>query len=257
MEETTLESTLLHLGLSENEIKVYVATFSRSFLSASEIAKKVFLPRTTVYNVLGALGKKGLVESIIKKRTKYFTSLDPKNLITFLDLKTKELAKNKKDLENLLPDLVSLYNPHVSRPKLYFYEGMKGMFKTIDDTLSTTDEIIGYSSIDSWFLHPQAKKYIIEYGKKRVLEKKIKGRFIVPQTPANEKYITEYPGFPGPLTQVKYTPYESSLFRNELNIYGNRVMIAALDELFGVIIESKSIADTQRGIFNLLWRTLP
>ncbi|KKU45024.1 MAG: hypothetical protein UX62_C0043G0003 [Microgenomates group bacterium GW2011_GWA2_46_7] len=44
---------------------------------------------------------------------------------------------------------------------------------------------------------------------------------------------------------------------NEINIYQNKVAIMSFgDEKIGIIIESQQIADTQRAIFNLLWKSL-
>ena len=44
---------------------------------------------------------------------------------------------------------------------------------------------------------------------------------------------------------------------NEINIYQNKVAILSFgDEKIGIIIESQQIADTQRAIFNLLWKSL-
>jgi len=44
-------------------------------------------------------------------------------------------------------------------------------------------------------------------------------------------------------------------FTNEINIYRNKVAIISLeDELVAVVIESESIANGQRSIFELAWK---
>ena len=47
-------------------------------------------------------------------------------------------------------------------------------------------------------------------------------------------------------------------FNNEVNIYDDKVAITSFGEaeadLFGVIIESREVAETQRQIFAMAWR---
>ncbi len=50
-------------------------------------------------------------------------------------------------------------------------------------------------------------------------------------------------------------------FTNEINIYDHKVAICSFDsglrgdrDMFGVIIESKEVAETQRQIFEMAWR---
>ncbi|MDH5596551.1 MAG: hypothetical protein OEY44_00480 [Candidatus Peregrinibacteria bacterium] len=44
-------------------------------------------------------------------------------------------------------------------------------------------------------------------------------------------------------------------FQNEIAIYGNRVAIISLnpDELIGLIVESKTFADSMKSFFDLAW----
>ena len=41
------------------------------------------------------------------------------------------------------------------------------------------------------------------------------------------------------------------LFKNEINIYDDKVAIISHEDQIGVIIQNKNIADTQRSIFEL------
>jgi len=49
-------------------------------------------------------------------------------------------------------------------------------------------------------------------------------------------------------------PADRFLFANEINIYGNKIAIMSMQgEYLAVIIESESVARTQRTIFELAW----
>jgi len=51
---------------------------------------------------------------------------------------------------------------------------------------------------------------------------------------------------------------ERCKFTNEMDIYADKVSMISLDNknLYGIIIQSKSVADTQRNIYELLWNLL-
>ncbi len=55
------------------------------------------------------------------------------------------------------------------------------------------------------------------------------------------------------LRQCRLIDIEKFPFKNQINIFGNKIMIASYRDQMGVIIESKEIADTQRAIFELAW----
>lgn len=52
---------------------------------------------------------------------------------------------------------------------------------------------------------------------------------------------------------TRLVPKDKFPFSNEINIFGNKVMIASFKDQIGVIIESADVARTQRAIFELAW----
>ncbi len=53
------------------------------------------------------------------------------------------------------------------------------------------------------------------------------------------------------LREIYLIPKEKFPFRNEINIYDDKVAIISHEDEIGVIIQNKNIADTQRSIFEL------
>ncbi|MBS3097523.1 hypothetical protein J4209_01865 [Candidatus Woesearchaeota archaeon] len=74
------EEALRKFGLSDREIKVYLALLELGEALASKIAEKTNTPRTLSYDILENLLKKGLVSYVIKSNKKYFSAFDPNNL---------------------------------------------------------------------------------------------------------------------------------------------------------------------------------
>ena len=63
------------------------------------------------------------------------------------------------------------------------------------------------------------------------------------------------------LREIRLVPADAFDFRNEINIYDHKVAICSFGpaarsatDMFGIIIESKEVAETQRQIFEMAWR---
>lgn len=253
-----LKGILQKIGLSDKDSEVYLACLELGTQPASIIAKKAGLKRPTTYLILEGLLKKGLVSEYTGSNVKYFTAVSPEYLLNYIDKQRRELSSHQRELEDYLPQFQSLSNPYSISPKVRFYEGIGGIERAMNDTLTAKDGLCAYSIIDSWFARPDTKEYILWYGKQRVFEKKIPLRCICPDTPAGRKYLEDdYPDVQSgqKLSHFRWLPKEIQEFSNEINIYDNKVSIACLgkNELLGIIIESESIAKTQKSIFEAAW----
>ena len=63
------------------------------------------------------------------------------------------------------------------------------------------------------------------------------------------------------LREIRLVPSKEFDFTNEIKVYDHKVAILSFDEgpraendMFGVIMESKEVAETQRQIFEMAWR---
>ena len=82
------------------------------------------------------------------------------------------------------------------------------------------------------------------------MRKGISQRCIIDDTPKSRELMTRDRE---ELRESRLIDIERFPFKNQINIFGNKIMIASYRDLMGVIIESKNIADTQRAIFELAW----
>lgn len=253
-----LKSILQKIGLSDKDSEIYLACLELGTQPASVIAKKAGLKRPTTYLILEGLLKRGLVSEYTGSNVKYFTAVSPEYLLNFVEKQRRELTSHQRELEQYLPQFQSLSNPYSLNPKVRFYEGVEGVERVMDDTLTAQNtEILTFSSIDRWFAREDLKEYIEGYGKRRSVDRKIPLRGIVVDTPLARQYLEkDYPGSTA-ITQTRWFPSDLSVFHNEINIYDNKVAICSIGrhELLGIIIESQEIAESQRSIFELAWRT--
>lgn len=250
-----IKNLLKQLNFSEKESNVYQALLELGSAKAKEISRKTGLNRTTVYDICEELLKKGLISKYKKGASTYFNALEPKHLLTYLDREKEEQAKTiekqKKKVDELLPQLISLQNIFTSKPKVQFFEGEKGMREAYEDTLTAKEMILAYANVET--MHEALPNFFPEYYKRRA-ENQIFIRAIVPR---NKTSIERTAHNQEEMRDTRFLPDDEMTFSPEVNIYGNKMLIASWKEKMAIVIESKELADLQKLSFNLLWDTLP
>lgn len=235
-----MEQELKEFGLTDKEIKVYLACLKLGTALVQEIAKKAGTYRTYTYEILKSLKEKGLVSYVIKNGKQYFEVAQPEKLINILKEKESKIIK-------VLPDLKEIYQSSIEKPKVELYEGKEGLKTILDDIIRTKKEILVYGSTEKQLkiLQFYFPNYII-----RRIKTKIHTRVITEKSPWTiEKLKTEKKE----LRESKFIP--NIEFPTVTYIYGNKVAILSLEkEIIGLIIENKAISDTQKQIFELLWK---
>lgn len=104
------KSKLKALGLSDQEIKIYIALLEGGPLSASQLSKNTNTYRPYVYDTLENLIGKELVTHTIKESKKEFKCAPPSALNKLLK-KEKDQLKQKQDIVDLLmPKLEKIYS---------------------------------------------------------------------------------------------------------------------------------------------------
>lgn len=142
-----LESTLHEIGLTEGEIKVYLALLDLGSTTTGALIKKSKISASKVYNILERLAHKGLVSHIIKQKTKYFQATDPKRLLEYLAEKEKALGEQKKNIQKVLPQLLAKQQEKAEQ-EVEMYKGLAGvrnMFYSILDDVQQGEayDVIG------------------------------------------------------------------------------------------------------------------
>ena len=79
-----LISSLMGLGVSELETKIYLALLDNGQMSPYQIAKKVDISRSSIYNALQHMVNKGMVEEVPEETVMYLAQ-DPEVLIRKLE----------------------------------------------------------------------------------------------------------------------------------------------------------------------------
>src|SRR3989344_7055777 len=239
--------TMVMAGFSENESAVFLALLELGRGTVTQITRKAGLNRTTGYDILDSLVLKGLANVSGKEPKQEYNSESPDRLVVILEKQAQEAEKRISEIKKIIPDLKSIHTV-AGRPKVRFYEGIQGLKDVYEDTLTSSEEIRAYATVDD--MHKAMPAYFSTYYKRRA-EKNISIRAIIPETPTGKarsvKDVEEK-------RQTKLIPADKYYFSPEINIYDNKVMIASWREKLGIIIESEEIADAMKKIYELAWQ---
>ena len=121
-----IENMFQKLGLSKNEIRVYVCLARSRERKASEISEALSLHRTETYRILRDLEKRGLVASVFEKPLKFIATPFERAIEALIEakkLRIQRLERKKKDLINIW---LSLPHPEVKHPIKEVFQILEG-----------------------------------------------------------------------------------------------------------------------------------
>ncbi len=238
--------TLVSLGLSEREARVYFAVLELGRGTVTEISRRAGINRTTGYDILDRLASDNLVRVSGKEPKEEYVAESPENILELLDDRAKRARENLETAKNFVPKLKSLHKVE-DRAQVKFYEGVEGLKQVYEDTLTSTETIRAYARLED--MYTAMGSYFPAYFKRRAA-KGIFARAISPRTPgALERHRVDAEE----KRELAMVPEEIFNLTPEINIYDNKVMIASWRDKLGIIIESKEIAEGLKSIFELAW----
>ena len=248
MAQNIVVQELRKLGLSDKESKVYLASLELGYAPIQKISEKAGINRATTYVIMDQLIARGLAAHFNKGKKRYFAAESPDQLLGLLRIQEQEVLEKKREFQRILPELRSVYNLAEDKPKVMFFEGLKGLENIQDDFLSCKDkEIISIHNQDD------VNKIFgenTEYSRRR---KKLKIHVKTLYTAESGRKPQRHNK--ANLLEARHLPSDKFRFRSDITIYDNKIAIASLrDKLVGVIIENQNIADTFREVFELAWK---
>ncbi|MFA7254273.1 MAG: helix-turn-helix domain-containing protein [Patescibacteria group bacterium] len=239
--------TLQKFGLSQKEALIYLALLELGTGSVTQAAVRANINRTTAYDILEALVNYGLVSYVKEENKKRYAAGDPELLVSFLERKSREYQDKAAEAKRLLPELKGVYNGAPQKPKVKYYDGEDGIISMYEDSLTAKSQIL------SWLNTEQTAEFGADYFEKyyeRRTQKGITIRAIINDVPVSHEIkkrdIAE-------LRQTRIISKEKMNIVPECYIYDDKVSFMSLKEKFGVIIESKDIAEAQRKLYELAW----
>lgn len=251
---------LCQIGLTQAEAKLYLELLKLGPQAVSIIANKVKINRSTAYCNLKSLERKGFVASFLNgNNMTYFSANDPSCLVAYLDGKKSTYDYYRQEFLGLIPEFRELRgNFQIKKPVVGYFEGFEGIKNLMNDSLVSGVEICEYLPLHKWLNDEKFLDFGLEYSHKRIDERKIKLRCLVPDRPEVHKFFQKNYDLNDDFTNVTYIPDEKFLedFNNQVMIYGNKVSTIHFNDSgqYGILVESEDIAAMERAIFEMLWK---
>jgi sugar-specific transcriptional regulator TrmB len=235
-----IQNALKSLGLTDNEVKIYLDLIKNDISSALEISDRTKIYRTNVYDALKGLTEKGFVIETIEEKKKLFRPIPPERIKDYLFQKEQEI-------DEILPELKELSNISDEKESVSITKGLFAMRNSFYDLLEINQPI------DAYGISKKASEYagfgfLDDFHKKRI-KSKIMMRHIYNQEASDRRKF---------LNKLNYTEARHLARKYDAeaptNICGDMVIFFVFSDPISVIkIKSKRIADTYKRYFEILW----
>ncbi len=241
-------SILEEIGLTNSEIKVYLALLELGQATRTPIYKKSGIASSKVYETLEKLISKGLVSFILENNVRMYRAASPYRIEDYLNEKKERIIKQEKILKKLVPQLESLkgFEREESNAEIYLgWRGMETIYTNLLRELNSEEEyyIFGASLGEDKL---RVKRFFMKFNEKS-LKKKLKVRIIF-----NENAKGNIPNIgKSKLQKVKYLKQTTPA---EIVIYGNKTTIVLLQKKPLLIqITGQEITDSFKAYFEIMW----
>lgn len=226
---------LIEQGFVEREAKIYLLLIKEGDLPALQIARKIKIDRTTVYDILEKLQTKGLISVYTENNTKKFHSLEPDKLLTYF-------KEKYYSLEKIIPDLKKISRDNDGVVKCELFSGKDGLKTVLKDLISSKDD---YKVINIKKEFEDILGYFNDQGVLRLDEFKAKEIAIVEKESDFKKLKNGEYRY---LDKKLISPITTLIYKDSV------VFFIWTDPYFAVRIQNKSLIKAQEEYFDLLWK---
>ena len=231
----TIKDSLEKVGLSNNEVKVYLFLVDYGQSKAGRIAKETGIQRSSAYAAINSLTYKGLISYARIGEVKFFQATSPERLMEFI--------KEKEDLiKDLIPELTQRHKAAKKEGQIGLFKGIRGVKSVFKDIAREGKNNYAFGSEGQF--SEVMPEFALQFDRLKK-ENNIRTQLIIREGRKElDKKTTEYRYLP----EIKESPAVT-------NIYGNKIAILIwTDEPEGIIIENEAAAKAYKSYFDFMWK---
>lgn len=248
-----LDSLFSKLQLGKSETDTYLALLESGLTSAGELARRMSVPRSSLYGFLRALQQKGLATVGDKAGVKVWQALSPERLLELVDTQLKNWQSEKENLQGLLETLRERQRTDLLPPRFAYYEGAEGV-------RSLLREMLLYRDIETFVFWPSkdmleilGEDYLQNHNIERI-HQNISIRAIWPSNRLidfrKHTYLGSGKVF---LREIRVAPKGIDCMMGYWAYQNKVAFISSRFESFGFLVESVELRDMLKTQFELLW----
>lgn len=235
-----IKETLQELGLSQKESEVYIALVKTGQTGATRLSSITGINRVTIYGTLDSLKQKGFVTLVKKDSKTNFIAIEPKRILSLL--RQKEM-----NFSSILSDLNSLSHTSKNKSSVKIYEGGRAVYELMTEIFGSGKQVYSFGNMDV----PETK---YEFGTSNLRKLRLMaGTKIdgisnkIPSENVGKKIWQKN-------TNMKILSSLSKLTTWTYIWEGKVANISYSGELIGELIEDKEFANTQKFLWDMLWK---
>lgn len=242
----SLSQELLALGIPSKEAEVYLSSLQLGYSTVQEISTRASINRTTAYTHIKNLISRGLVNVIERNGKLFYVAEKPEKLRYLSEQQEREVVRRRQVLDNIMPQLESIYNLAKEKPMVRFFDHTKENLEAIRSEIRALRSVEMYNI----FNYERFGEYINKKHIQGILDsvEKFKAIYIAKHKAIDirlqnflndEKFKLKF------LSEVKFG------FLCELLIADSSVYIARSND--SLLITDKLFAQTLTLVFHALW----
>jgi len=238
---------LRKIGLTENEIKIYINLLKTGLSTAYDIGKKTGIYRVHVYDKLEQLMDKGLVTHVYRGAKKYFQATTPSKIKHYLEDQKRVLEVQEQAVDSILPELEAMTKMSKEDTFVEVFKGNEGLKYFLKDIIKTKKEVL-ITGIDDQKYQEALPIFMKQYFRD-IRNNNIKERVIT----LKKLNVFLFEKKLAPTTHYRFLE-EKQFNPTNTFVYGNKVVIVTWGTpVMAVMIKNKTIAETYQNHFEHLW----
>lgn len=246
-----LSRTLTRLGLSPEEVAIYLHLLEKGTKSALEISRELHFARTRVYRLLDKLEAHGLVIQKFAELGLKFTASPYQQLELLLTQRQSELDSLKVSMPSIFTQLSALRRRGQAESRVFYHHGIDGLKHVTWNSLRAHGELRIYEVATSM------TAFLPQEFSERVREELVAHKIhtlqltnishMEPWTKVTENVLHYW--------TPRYIAPKELTIKSEIVIYNDvTALYHYLDrDIFCVEIENADLSTMQRQMFDFIW----
>ena len=236
-----LQEVLEEIGLNRREARIYLALLEKPEASLADLTRITLIPRMSCYTILRSLLQRGFVDTLIRKKRRYFVAVSPQKI-------HDRLMRRTHEFQEVLPRFERHARAGSVQPRIRFFEGVEGIRAVFRRILDEKRPFFAITCIDD--MEAVASDYFYEFIAQRT-KQRLPVKLLTNRTPASLRLKSHDSK---ELRETRFVP-ERYRFHTANYISGNMVVLLSLKQKppTALIIEDPEIARTHAMYFELLW----
>ncbi len=243
-------SSLREAGLTEGEIKVYLALLELGSSTTGPIIEKSGIARSIIYQILEKLMQKGLVSFITREKTKYYQAAEPYRLLDYVEEEERKFEKTRESINALIPQLLSMHGAE-KEAEVKVYKGFKGTMTVHEHTYERLKrgEEYYYMGVTAYQPPEQHAYWMKDHVRRAKAGIKTRMLFERKTEPAVLKNRNSYP-----LCDARYMPEGLNTPAWFMGYKGVVAISIPSSKPITIEITNQEIADSFRAYFEEFWK---